>query len=77
MNKLSSIALSAALVIAGVAASASAEARPYVAGGHAGGVVPEPVRHGRPNFHTHGQFWHHQSYHDRYDRFHHERWDRR
>jgi hypothetical protein len=77
MNKLSSIALSAALVVAGVAAGATAEARPYVAGSYAGGVVREPGRYGRPYFYAHDRYWHHEFYRDRYDRFHHERWEHR
>jgi hypothetical protein len=77
MNKLSSIALSAALVVAGVAAGASAEARSYVGAAYAGGVSVEPVGYGRPYYITHDRYWHHQFYRDRYDRFHHERWDRR
>jgi hypothetical protein len=79
MNKLSSIALSAALVVAGVGASVSAEARPYVSVGVGyPGVVIEPVGYGRPYygpyFHEHGRYWRHEFYRDR---FHHERWDRR
>jgi len=71
MNKLSSIALSAALVVAGVATSVSAEARPYV------GVGPSCPGYGRPSYYAHDRYWHHEFNRDRFDRFHHERWDRR
>lgn len=66
MNKLSSVALSAALVIAGVGATASAEAHPYVG---------RPYY--APYFYSHGRYWHREFERDRYDRFHHERWERR
>jgi hypothetical protein len=77
MNKLSSIALSAALAVAGVAASTAAEARPYVGVGYLGGVLVEPVGYSRGYDYAHERYWHHPFYRDRYDRFRHERWDRR
>ena len=83
MNKLSSVALSAALVAAGLGASVSAEARPYVGVdiGYPQGMLIEPVDYGhryfRPYFDSHGRYWHREFERHRYDRFHHERWDRR
>jgi hypothetical protein len=74
MNRLSSVALSAALVIAGVGASVSAEARPYV--DHPGGGVIEPVGHSG-HYYGHDRYWHHEFGWDRHDRFHRGRWDRR
>src|SRR5258708_17729366 len=52
MNKLSSVALSAALVVAGVAASVSAEAHPYVnvAVGYPDGTVVERFGYERPSY---------------------------
>ena len=82
MNKLSSVVLSAALVVAGVGASVSAEAHPYlsVGVGYPGGAVIEPVGYGRPFYgpyhFEHGRYWRHEFDHGRYDRFHHG-WDRR
>jgi hypothetical protein len=77
MNKLSSIALSAALLVAGVAGSAAAEARPYVEVGYPGGAVVETVGYRRPYLDAHDRYRHYQSYLDRHDRFRHERWNRR
>lgn len=79
MNKLSSIALSAALVVTGVTASVSAQARPYVGVGPScpGGVMVEPLGYARPYYYAHDRYWHHEFDRDRFDRFHHERWDRR
>jgi hypothetical protein len=82
MNKLSSVALSAALVVAGVGASVSAEAHPYVSVGVGfPGVVVEPVGYGRvyyrPYYYEHRRYCRHEFDRDRYDRYHHERWDRR
>jgi hypothetical protein len=82
MNKLSSLALSAALVVAGVGASVSAEAHPYVSVSVGfPGVVVEPVGYGRayygPYYYEHRRYWRHEFDRDRYDRYHHERWDRR
>jgi hypothetical protein len=83
MNKLSSVALSVALVVVGVGAAVSAEARPLVEVGVGipGGAVIEPVGYYGPYygpyFYSHGRYWHHEFGRGRYDRFHHERWDRR
>jgi hypothetical protein len=83
MNKISSVALGAVLVVAGVGASASAEARPFVRVGVGcpGDVVIAPFGYGRPYygpyFYAHGRYWRHEFDRDRFDRFHHERWDRR
>ena len=82
MNTLSSVALSAALVVAGVGASVSAQAHPIVSVGvGCPGVVIEPAGYVRPYYgpyyYAHGRYWRHDFDRDRYDRFHHERWDRR
>jgi hypothetical protein len=80
MNKLSSVALSAFLVAAGVGASLSAEAHPYVTADVAcpDGVVVERVGYARPYYgvsfgpyyDTHGRAWRREFERDRYDRFH-------
>jgi len=81
MNKLSSVALSAALVVAGVAASVSAEAHPYVsvAVGYPDGTVVERFGYERPYYpryyYERGRYWHRDYDRDRYDHFH-RRWDR-
>jgi len=81
MNKLSSIALSAALVAAGVGASVSAEAHTYVGVGCPGDVVIAPAGYARPYcapyYYAHGRYGHREFARDRFDRFHPERWDRR
>jgi hypothetical protein len=80
MNRLSSIALSAALAVVGVGASVSAEARPYVAVGCPGGLVAERVGYARPYFapyYTHGRYWHREIERERFDRFRHEHGERR
>jgi hypothetical protein len=83
MDKLSSVVLSAALVVAGVGASVSAEAHPYLSAGvgYTGGAVIEPVGYGRPFYRPyyweHGRYWRHDFDRGRYDRFHHERGDHR
>ena len=80
MNKLSSIALSAALVIAGAGASITAEAHPsvIVGVGFPGEAVIEPVGYVHPpGFWARDRYWHHEFERGRYDRFHHERWYRR
>jgi hypothetical protein len=77
MNKLSSAALSAALVVAGVGASVSAEAHPYLSAlvGCPGGAVVERIGYARPfyarDYHAHGRYWHHEFERGRYERFHH------
>ena len=81
MNKLSFVALSAALVVAGVAASVSAEAHPYVsvAVGYRDGTVVERFGYERPYYpgyyYERGRYWHRDYDRDRYDHFH-RRWDR-
>jgi hypothetical protein len=83
MSKLSSVASSAALVIAGVGASVSAEARPYVSVGvgYPGGAVVERVGYVRPYYaryyHARGLYRHHEFERGRYERFRHDHWDRR
>jgi hypothetical protein len=84
MNKLSSVALSAALVVAGVGATVSAEAHPYVGVvvGAPDGLVVETAGYGRPYYYGpydywHGRYWHHEFGRGRFERFHHERWERR
>jgi hypothetical protein len=81
MNKLSSVALSAALVVAGVGASVSAEARSYVSVACPGSVVVERIGYGRPfysrDYYARGRYWRHGFERGRYERFHGEHWDRR
>jgi hypothetical protein len=71
MNKLSSVALSAALVVAGVGASVSAQARPYVAVVGPFGYAPD---HCGPYCYEHGRYWHRGYGHYRFDRFRRDRW---
>jgi hypothetical protein len=90
MNKLSSVALSAVLVVAGVGASVSAQAHPYVSVGIGlpGVAVVESFSYApayfAPYYYTHGRYWNRDYDRDRGDRFHHRRdhdgdhrWDRR
>jgi hypothetical protein len=83
MNKLSSVALSAALVVAGVGASVCAEAHPYVStpAGYRGGAVVERIGYAQPfyarDYYAHGRYWHHEFDRDRYEHFHRHHWDRR
>jgi hypothetical protein len=78
MNKLSSVALGAALVVAGVGASVSAEAHPYVSVGigFPGVAVVEPFAYApgyyAPYYYAHGRYWHRD--YDRDDHFR-RRWD--
>jgi hypothetical protein len=80
MNKLSSVALSAVLVVAGVGASISAEAHPYVSVGIGlpGVAVVEPFSYApayyAPYYYARGRYWHRDYDRDRDDRFH-RRWD--
>jgi len=79
MNKLSSIALSAALVVVGVGASVSAEAHPFVTVGVGiPTVVVQPFGYapvyGGPYYYLYRRYWHDYD-RDRYYRFH-RRWDR-
>jgi hypothetical protein len=90
MNKLSSVALSAVLVVAGVGASVSAEAHPYVSVGIGipGVAVVDPFPYApayfAPYYYAHGRYWHRDYDRDRGERFHsrwehdgEHRWDRR
>jgi hypothetical protein len=81
MNKLSSVALSAALVVAGVGASVSAEARSYVSVACPGGAVVERIGYARPFYArdslARGRYWRHEFERDRYEHFHRDHWDRR
>jgi hypothetical protein len=78
MNKLSSVALSAALVVVGVGASLSAEAHPFVTVGVGiptvvvQGYVPV---YGGPYYYGYRRYWHRDYDRDRDYRFH-RRWDR-
>jgi len=86
MYKLASVALSAALGIAGVSHSVSAEAHPYVRVGIAlpgVAVVEPPYAPGYyapyyypPYYYTHGRYWQRDYDHGRYEHFH-RHWDRR
>ncbi len=87
MYKLASVALSAALGIAGVSHSASAEAHPYVRVGIAlpDVAVVEPFAyapgyyapyHHAPYYYAPGRYWHRDYDHDRYEHFH-RHWDHR
>jgi hypothetical protein len=77
MNKLSSVALSAALVVAGVGASLSAEAHPFVT---VGVGIPTVVvqgyapAYGGSYYYGYRHYWHDYD-RDRDYRFH-RRWDR-
>jgi hypothetical protein len=81
MYKIASIALTAALGVAGVAQSQPAEAHPYVAVGigYPGAVVVEPYAFAPayygPYYYGHGRYWHHGYDRYRYEHFRH--WDRR
>jgi hypothetical protein len=80
MNKLSSVALSAALVVAGVGASLSAEAHPFVTVGVGiPSVVVQPFGYapvyGGPYYYGYRRYWHRDYDRDRDYRFH-RRWDR-
>jgi hypothetical protein len=75
MYKIASVALTAALGVAGVAQSQPAEAHPY--------VVVEPYAFAPAYYapyYWHGQYWHGRYWHHGYDRYRYEhfhRWDRR
>ena len=81
MNKWSLVAVSAALVVAGVGASVSAEAHPYLTVGVDVPAVAVPV--GRapvycgPFCYEHGRYWRRDYDRYRFDRFPRERWYRR
>ena len=86
MYKLTSVALSAALGIAGVSHSVPAEAHPYVSVGIAlpGVAVVEPSYapgyyvpyYYAPYYYAHGRYWHRDYDRDRYEHFH-RHWDHR
>jgi len=75
MYKLASVALSAALGVAGVAQSAPAEAHPYVSVGigFPGVAVVEPVSYApgyyAPYYYVHGRYWRRDYDRDRDDHF--------
>ena len=75
MYKLASVALSAALGVAGVAQSVPAEAHPYVSVGigFPGVAVVEPFVYApayyRPYYRAHGRYWHRDYDRDRDDHF--------
>ena len=75
MYKFASVALTAALGVAGVAQSAPAEAHPYVRVGigFPGVAVVEPFYYA-PVYYAHGRYWHRDYDRDRDDHFH-RRWD--
>jgi hypothetical protein len=85
MYKFASVALTAALGVAGVAQSVPAEAHPYVSVGigFPGVAVIEPFAYAPayygPYYYAHGRYWRRDYDRDRYDhdRFRHEHWDRR
>ncbi len=80
MYKFASVALTAALGVAGVAQSVPAEAHPYVSVGNGlpGVAVVEPFAYAPayygPYFYEHGRYWRRDYDRDRDDRFH-RRWD--
>ena len=80
MYKFASVALTAALGVAGVAQSVPAEAHPYVSVGigFPGVAVVEPFAYAPayygPYYYAHGRYWRHDHDRDRDDRFH-RRWD--
>jgi hypothetical protein len=80
MYKFASVALTAALGVAGVAQSAPAEAHPYVSVGIGlpGVAVVDPFYYAPayygPYYSAHGRYWHRDYDRDRDDRFH-RRWD--
>jgi len=81
MNNFSSIALSAALAVAGVGAAASAQAHPY-ASVDVAAVDYAPIErvgvwrpYYRPYFRPYGMYRHHEFGRGGYERFYHRRWD--
>jgi hypothetical protein len=85
MYKIASVALSAALGVAGIAQSVPAEAHPFVSVriGLPGVAVVEPFAYApayyAPYDYWHGRYWRYDYDRGRYDRdrFRHEHWDRR
>ena len=76
MYKLASVALSAALGVAGVSHSVSAEAHPYVSVGIAlpGVTVVDFAPGYYAPYYPHGRYWHRDYDRDRYEHFH-RHWD--
>ena len=80
MYKFASVALTAAIGVAGVAQSVPAEAHPYVSVGIGlpGVAVVEPFAYAPayygPYYYEHGRYWRRDYDRDRDDRFH-RRWD--
>jgi hypothetical protein len=82
VNKWSSVTVCAALVVAGVGASVSAEAHPYFTVGVDVTGVVRVDSYGRalfcgPYCFEHGRFWRRDYDRHRFDRFPRERWYRR
>jgi hypothetical protein len=83
MNKWSSVAVSAALVVAGVGASVSAEAHPYLTVGVDVPAVAVVAPYGHAPVYCglycyeHGRYWRRDYDRYRFDRFPRERWYRR
>lgn len=90
MYRFASVALTAALGLAGVAESVPAEAHPYVSVGFGlpGVAVVGPFAYGPayygPYYYERGRYWRHDFDRDKDNRFHHRwgydrdaRWDRR
>ena len=84
MYKIASVALTAALGVAGVAHSVTAEAHPYVSVGigFPGVAVVEPFAYAPayygPYYYEHGRYWRRDDrFHRRWDHDGDRRWDRR
>ena len=81
MYKIASVALAAALGVAGVAKSVPAEAHPYISVGvdFPGVAIVEPYAYApayyRPYYYAHDRYWRRDYDRDRDYRFH-RRWDR-
>jgi len=82
MYKIASLALSAALGVAGVMHSLPADAHRYVGAGieFPGGAVVEPLTYTpayyAPYYYTHARYWRHGYDRDRHRRLHQEHWRR-
>ena len=82
MKRWSFVAVSAALAVAGVGASVSAEAHPYLTVGvDAPVAVAAPFGHAPvdcgPMYYEHGRYWRRDYDRYRFDRFPRDRWYRR
>jgi len=75
MYKLASVALSAALGVAGVVQSLPAQACDGVVIGTPRFAVRAPLLYDAGYYYEHGRYWRHGYDRDRYQHFH--RWDRR